>query len=107
MDMVALFLMALALGWLGTLSLVRDLSRVEFTDFLIAAAGALSAGVLLPRLGFEVWGDNGLRISPLCAMAGASLVTLISANLIRGRGLRAGMVLSSMELPNATERRGV
>src|SRR5262245_20787886 len=103
MEMVALLLMALVLGWLGTLSLVRDLSRVEFTDFLIATAGALSAGLLLPRLGFDLWGDNGLRISPLCTMAGASLVTLISANLIRGRGMRAGVVLSSMELQRVAD----
>ncbi len=104
MDMVALFLVALVVGWLGTLSLVRDVARMEFVDFLIAATGALLAGVMLPRLGYEVWGDNGLRIPPLCAMAGASLITLIAANLIRGRGIRAGL-LETMDARRVVVRR--
>ena len=90
MGTIALLVVALVLGWLGTLSLVRDLSRVELIDFTLAASGALLAGLLLPRLGFEFLGENGLRMSTLFAMATASILTLIAANLIRGRGIRAG-----------------
>jgi uncharacterized membrane protein YeaQ/YmgE (transglycosylase-associated protein family) len=96
MGMVALVLVALIVGWLGTLALVRDLSRVQLRDFLIAATGALLAGLILPRMGFEVLGENGLRLSTVFAMALASILTLVAANLIRGRGLRAGALLSPL-----------
>jgi hypothetical protein len=96
MGTVALVLVALAVGWLGTLALVRDLSRVQARDFLIAATGALLAGWSLPRIGFEVLGENGLRLSTVFAMAGAAILTLIAANLIRGRGLRAGALLNPL-----------
>jgi uncharacterized membrane protein YeaQ/YmgE (transglycosylase-associated protein family) len=95
MDTISLFLVALVLGWLGTLCLVRDLSRLELTDFSIAAAGALVTGLMLPRLGLEIWGENGLRTSSLASMATASILTLVAANLIRGRGIRSGVLLSS------------
>ncbi len=96
MGTIALFLVALVLGWLGTLLLVRDVSRLQFRDFSIAAAGALTAGLILPRIGFEVLGENGLRMSTLLAMAAASVLTLITANLLRGRGFRAGVMLSPL-----------
>jgi hypothetical protein len=89
---IALFLVALVLGWLGTLSLTRDVARVELKDFSIAAAGALSIGLLLPRLGCEIWGENGLRMSAALGMATAAVVTLVAANLLRGRGMRAGVL---------------
>jgi uncharacterized membrane protein YeaQ/YmgE (transglycosylase-associated protein family) len=90
MGILALVLVALVVGWLGTLALVRDLSRVQARDFLIAATGALLAGLILPRVGFEVLGENGLRLSTVFAMAFAAILTLVASNLIRGRGLRAG-----------------
>jgi uncharacterized membrane protein YeaQ/YmgE (transglycosylase-associated protein family) len=93
MGTVALFLVALVLGWLGTLSLARDVSRLELTDFSIAATGSLLIGLVLPRLGCDIWGQNGLRMSALFAMAGAAVVTLVAANLLRGRGMRAGLLL--------------
>jgi hypothetical protein len=95
MGIVALPLVALVLGWLGTLSLVQDVSRLEFTDFSIATTGALLTGLILPRMGLELLGENGLRMSTLCAMAAASVLTLVAANLIRGRGIRASALLSS------------
>jgi hypothetical protein len=96
MSTMALVLMALVLGWLTTLSLVRDLTRVELTDFTIAASGALAEALLLPRVGFEVWGEYGLRLSTLATMEAAALLTLIAANLARGRGIRAGALLSAV-----------
>ncbi len=96
MGTIALFLVALVLGWLGTLLLVRDVSRLQARDFSIAAAGALLAGLILPRIGFEVLGENGLRMSTLLAMAAAAVLTLVVANLIRGRGIRAGVMLSPL-----------
>jgi uncharacterized membrane protein YeaQ/YmgE (transglycosylase-associated protein family) len=96
MGTVALVVIALAVGWLGTLALVRDLSHVKRRDFSIATTGALVAGLILPRLGFEILGDNGLRLSTLFAMLMASIVTLAVANLLRGRGLRAGVLLTSL-----------
>ncbi len=97
MGTVALFLVALVLGWLGTLSLARDVSRLQFRDVSIAAAGALLIGFVLPRVGWEIWGQNGLRLSALSAMAAASVLTLAAANLLRGRGMRAGVLLSPQE----------
>jgi hypothetical protein len=93
MGTISLLLVALVLGWLGTLCLVRDVSRLQRRDFLIATGGALVAGLLLPRMGLEIWGENGLRMSSLSAMAAASVLTLMVANLIRGRGIRAGTLL--------------
>jgi uncharacterized membrane protein YeaQ/YmgE (transglycosylase-associated protein family) len=89
MGTVAMSLVALVLGWLGTLSLVKDVSRLRLTDFTIATAGALVTGLVLPRLDLELLGENGLRMSTLCAMAAASVLTLVAANLIRGHGIRA------------------
>jgi uncharacterized membrane protein YeaQ/YmgE (transglycosylase-associated protein family) len=94
MGIISLLLVALVLGWLGTLCLVRDLSALELTDFLIAAAGAMVTGLMLPRLGLEIWGENGLRMPSLAAMATASILTLVAANLLRGRGIRAGALLA-------------
>jgi uncharacterized membrane protein YeaQ/YmgE (transglycosylase-associated protein family) len=105
MGMIALVLVALVVGWLGTLALVRDLSRVELTDFSISATGALLAGLILPRMGFEVLGENGLRLSTVFAMAGASILTLMVANLIRGRGLRAGVLLTPLHRDASTEKK--
>jgi uncharacterized membrane protein YeaQ/YmgE (transglycosylase-associated protein family) len=95
MGTIFLFLVALVLGWLGALCLVRDVSRLELTDFSIGAAGALVTGLLLPRLGLEVWGENGLRMSTLSSMAAAAILSLVLANLLRGRGIRAGALLRS------------
>jgi hypothetical protein len=103
----ALLLVAFVVGWITTLSLVRDLRRLEFTDFLIAASGAFcSAVVLMPRMGLPVWGDYGLRLSALFAMALAAVTVLVLANLLRGRGLRAGkLCLSSAVLsPSRTQQ---
>jgi uncharacterized membrane protein YeaQ/YmgE (transglycosylase-associated protein family) len=87
MSTVALLQVALVLGWLGALSLARDVARMELTDFMIAASGALLASWLMPRLGFEVWGEYGPRLSTHLSMAVAAVLTLILANLVRGRGL--------------------
>ena len=91
MSTMAIVLMALVLGWLSTLVLVRDVTRVELTDFTIAASGALATALLFPRVGFEVWGEYGLRLSALAVMQAAALLTLATANLARGRGIRAGL----------------
>lgn len=91
MSTMAVVLMALVLGWLSTLFLVRDVTRVELTDFTIAASGALATALLLPRVGFEVWGEYGLRLSTLATMGAAAVLTLVTANLARGRGIRAGL----------------
>ena len=105
MGTIALVLVAWVLGWIGTLSLVRDMSRLAFTDCSIAALGALLAGLLLPRLGYEPWGEYGLRASTIFAMAVAAILTLIVANLIRGRGFRAGAQLTSSRYD--TQRRNI
>jgi len=97
MGTVALSLVALVLGWLGTLLLARDVSRLQARDVSIAAAGALLIGLVLPRLGWEIWGQNGLRLPALAAMATAAVLTLTAANLLRGRGMRAGVLLSPQE----------
>jgi predicted membrane-bound spermidine synthase len=92
----ALLLVAFVVGWITTLSLVRDLRRLELTDFLIAASGAFcSAFLLMPRLGLPVWGDYGLRLSTLFGMALAAMTVLVLANLLRGRGFRAGKLCLS------------
>lgn len=93
MGTVALALVALVLGWLGSLSLARDVEKLELTDFSIAAAGSLAMGLLLPRLGLEVWGENGLRFPTILAMACAAVATLIAANLLRGRGVRSNALI--------------
>ena len=91
MITLALLLVACVVGWLTTLSLVRDVRRLELTDFLIAASGAFcSAFLLMPRMGLPVWGDYGLRLSALAGMALAAVTVLVLANLVRGRGFRAG-----------------
>ena len=96
MSTMAIVLMALVLGWLSTLVLVRDVMRVELTDFTIAASGALATALLFPRVGIEVWGEYGLRLSALAAMQAAALLTLATANLARGRGIRAGASLAAV-----------
>lgn len=91
MNTFALLLVALVVGWLATLSLVRDIHRLEFTDFLIAASGACCAAFLvLPRMGISVWGDYGLRLPAAFGMGLAAVSVLVLANLVRGRGFRAG-----------------
>jgi hypothetical protein len=94
-------LVALVVGWITTLSLVRDVRRLECRDFLIAASGAFcSAFLVLPRLGIAVWGDYGLRLPAIGAMAIAAVAALMLANLVRWRGLRAGKLrLSAVMLP--------
>jgi hypothetical protein len=96
MSTMAIVLMALVLGWLSTLCLVRDLVRVKLTDFAIAASGALVMALLLPRVGFEVWGEYGMRLSTLATMEAAALLTLVTANLARGRGIRGGALLAAV-----------
>lgn len=84
-------LVAVVVGWIATLSLVRDVHKVELTDFLIAAGGAFcSAFLVLPRLGIQVWGDYGLTLPATLGMAMAAVVVLMVANLARRRGLRCG-----------------
>ncbi len=88
-------LVAVVVGWLATLSLVRDIHRTELTDFLIAATGAFcSAFLVLPRLGIQVWGDYGLTLPATLGMAVAAVMVLTLANLARGRGLRCGKLRS-------------
>ena len=96
MGTVAIFQVALVLGWLATLSLARDVARLELTDFLIAAGGALAMALLLQHVGFEVWGEYGLRLATVAMMAVAAVSTLIAANLARGRGIRAGALLTAV-----------
>ena len=96
MHTAAIFPVALVLGWLGTLSLARDVARLELADFLIATGGALGTALLLPRMGFEVWGEYGLRLPTIGMMAAAAVLTLIMANLVRGRGIRAGALLAAV-----------
>jgi hypothetical protein len=90
MSTAAISLVALVVGWLCTLSLVRDLKCLELTDFSIAAGGALATALLLPHIGFEIWGEYGLRMATVALMGAAAVLTLMVANLTRGRGIRAG-----------------
>jgi hypothetical protein len=94
MSTFALLLVAFVasiVGWLATLSLVRDVRRTEARDFLIATSGAFcSATLLMPKLGIAVWGDYGLRFPAVLGMALAAGSALVVANLVRGRGLRCG-----------------
>ena len=96
MHTAAILPVALVLGWLSTLSLARDVARLELADFLIATGGALATALVLPRMGFEVWGEYGLRLTALGMMEVAAVLTLIAANLARGRGVRAGALLSAV-----------
>lgn len=96
MGTVAIFQVALVLGWLTTLSLARDVARLELADFLIATGGALATALLLPRMGFEVWGVYGLRLATLAIMEAGALLTLVAANLARRRGIRAGVLLTAV-----------
>lgn len=96
MGTVAIFQVALVLGWLATLSLARDVARLQLTDFMISTGGALAMALLLPRMGFEVWGMYGLRLATLGLMEAAAVLTLIAANLARGRGIRAGVLLAAV-----------
>lgn len=90
-ELLLVALVALVVGWIATLSLVRDVRRLQCRDFLIAAGGAFGSALLvLPRLGIQLWGDYGLRLAAIGAMAVAAVVVLMLANLVRGRGLRAG-----------------
>lgn len=94
-------LVALVVGWIATLSLVRDVRRLECRDFLIAASGAFcSAFLVLPRLGVQVWGDYGLRLPAIGAMALAAVAVLMLANLVRGRGLRGGKLRLASAAPS-------
>jgi hypothetical protein len=97
MITLTLFPIALALGWLGTLLLSRDVTHVELKDFLIATAGASCVGLVgMPQLGIAVFGENGLRFPTILSMVLASVLTLIVANLIRGRGIRCGIRRSTV-----------
>lgn len=98
MNTLALLLVAFVVGWITTLSLVRDVRRLELGDFLIAAGGAFCwAYVAMPRMGVPVWGDYGLRLTTLLGMALAAVGVLVATNLVRGRGIRAGQ----LRLPDA------
>jgi|SRR5581483_10785726 len=90
MSTFALLLIASVVGWLATLSLVRDIYKLEFTDFLISSGAAFCAAYMLPWMGIAVWGDYGLRLAPTLCMALAAFGVLMLANLVRGRGFRAG-----------------
>jgi hypothetical protein len=92
MITLALFPIALALGWLGTLLLSRDVGHVELKDFLIATAGASCVGLVgMPQLGMPVLGENGLRLAAMLPMILAAVMALALANLVRGRGIRCGV----------------
>jgi hypothetical protein len=96
MHTAAIFPVALVLGWLSTLSLARDVARLELPDFMIATGGALAMALSLPRMGCEIWGEYGLRLGTLGMMEAAAVLTLMAANLARGRGLRAGALLATV-----------
>ena len=96
MHTAAIFPVALVLGWLSTLSLARDVARLELADFMIATGGALAMALLLPRMGYEIWGEYGLRLATFGMMEAAAVLTLMAANLVRGRGLRAGALLAAV-----------
>ena len=107
MSTLALLLVAFVVGWITTVSLVRDLRRLELADFLIAASGAFcSAFVFMPRMGLAVWGDYGLRLETLCVMTLAAASVLVVANLMRGRGIRAGKLCLQRAVlsPSQTQR---
>jgi hypothetical protein len=89
MNTAAILPVALVLGWLSTLSLARDVARLELADFMIATGGALATALVLPRMGVEICGEYGLRLATLGMMEVAAVLTLIAANLARGRGIRA------------------
>lgn len=100
MSTFTLLMVALVVGWLATLSLVRDVHRLEFADFLIAAGGAFCwAFLAMPRMGIPVWGDYGLRLSATLGMSLCAFSLLVVANLVRGRGLRAGKLRVSAAPP--------
>jgi hypothetical protein len=96
MNTAAILPVALVLGWLSTLSLARDVARLELADFMIATAGALATALVLPRMGFEIWGEYGLRLATLGMMEVAAVLALVAANLARGRGIRAGALLAAV-----------
>lgn len=96
MSTAAISLVALVLGWLSTLALVRDLKCVQLRDVSISASGALATALLLPHIGFEIWGEYGLRLATLAWMETAAVLTLVAANLARGRGVRAGVLLATV-----------
>jgi uncharacterized membrane protein YeaQ/YmgE (transglycosylase-associated protein family) len=91
MITLALLPIALALGWLGTLILSRDLANVEFKDFVIATAGASFVVLLGPQLGIDVLGEQGVRLVAILPMILAAVLSLAVANLLRGRGVRCGI----------------
>jgi len=92
MITLTLLPIALALGWLGTLLLSRDVAHVELKDFLIATAGASCVGLVgMPQLGIAVLGENGVRFPTIVSMVLAAVLTLVVANLVRGRGIRCGI----------------
>ncbi len=98
MITLVLLPIALVLGWLGTLFLSRDLARVELKDFVIAAAGASCMGLVgMPQMGIAVLGDHGLRLAAMLPMVLAAILTLLIANLVRGRGIWCGSVRAHSE----------
>lgn len=91
MIALALLPIALALGWLGTLFLSRDLANVELKDFVIATAGASCMALVgMPQMGIAAFGDYGVRLPAVFSMILAAVLTLVIANLLRGRGVRCG-----------------
>jgi len=103
MMTLALLPIALVLGWLGTLLLSRDLAHLELKDFVIAAGGALCMGLVgVPQMGIAVLGDHGLRLAAMLPMVLAAVLTLVAANLLRGRGFRCGMRRTAVRLTAPT-----
>lgn len=91
MSTFTLLFASLVMGWLATLALVRDVHRLQCRDVLIAACGAAGWAFLgMPFFNLPVWGDYGLRLSAIVQIAVAAFVLLMLANLVRGRGVRAG-----------------
>jgi hypothetical protein len=102
MIALALVPIALVLGWLGTLCLSRDMANVELKDFVIATGGASCMGLVgMPQLGIAVLGDHGVRLAAVVSMILAAVLTLVVANLLRGRGVRCGARHSALHLPRA------
>jgi uncharacterized membrane protein YeaQ/YmgE (transglycosylase-associated protein family) len=89
MGVVTWIAVPIVVAWLATLAMHRDLSRVSWFDFAIAAAGAGVAAALLDRLfGVPLTGPNGLSaLSTLGCSCGAA-VLLGAANVVRYRRLR-------------------
>jgi len=89
MDVAALLIVAVLVGWLATLILHVEIAEVSLVDFSVAIVGAVLAGVVLaPCLGISPTGEYGLSLAgTVLAWAGAmTLLALI--NLLRYGRLR-------------------